>query len=159
MLNQQLKGTATYSDGLPFNGALRIRKTDGNALQEMFREVPIVNGVIPDYVRLYPGIYEIQWLPSSPDGFLPSEEWLILEVNELNINEIRDRFSVPTLLAQKDEIIKSLQDEIAKIQKPPEAQETSLTIEQVIEERIEEVTGAKPKKKNIAKTTGELANE
>lgn len=161
MLNQQFKGTATYADGLPFNGSLRIRKTDGNALQEMFREIPIVNGVIPDYVRLYPGIYEVQWLPSTPDGLLPSEEWLIPEANELDINEVRDRYSVPTLLTQKDEIIKKLQDEIVKFKVPqlePEVVSSPPNIDDMIEARIEALTGAKPKKKSVSKNITDASN-
>lgn len=161
MLNQQLKGIASYANGLPFNGSLRIRKSDGNAIQEMFREIPIVNGVIPDYVRLYPGIYEIQWLPSTPDGLLPSEEWLIPEANELNINDVRDRYSLPTLLAQKDEIIQKLQDEIARLKAPlPELEVVSESpnIDEVIDARIEELTGAKPKKKSTIKRSGDVIN-
>ena len=161
MLNQQLKGIASYADGLPFNGSLRIRKSDGNAMQEMFREIPIVNGVIPDYVRLYPGIYEVQWLPSTPDGMLPSEEWLIPEANEIILKELRDRYSVPTLLAQKDEIIKKLQDEITRLKTPvPEHEVTndSLNINDVIEARIEALTGAKPKKKGVTKSSSAVTN-
>lgn len=161
MLNQQLKGTASYANGLPFNGSLRIRKTDGNALQEIFREVPIVNGVIPDYVRLYPGIYEVQWLPSTPDGLLPSEEWLIPEANELDINEVRDRYSVPTLLAQKDEIIQKLQNEITKLKTPllePEVTNESQIIDEVIEARIEALTGVKTKKKSVRKNITDVSN-
>ncbi len=149
MLDQRLIGIATYAEGVPFNGTLRIKRKDGNALQEMWRELPIVSGVIPDYVRLYPGIYEIQWLPNTPDGLLPSEEWLIPEINEINIREIRDRYSVPSLLEQKDKAIAALQEEMARLKqelveaptKVEETEEPTNTTEELIKARIASITG------------------
>lgn len=159
MLDQRLIGLVTYAEGLPFNGTLRIKRKDGNALQEMWRELPIVSGVIPDYVRLYPGIYEVQWLPSTPDGLLPSEEWFIPETNEISIREIRDRYSVPSLLEQKDKVIAALQEEIAKLKqelaeaptKVEEVEELTATTEEVIEARIASITGDSKPTKNRKK--------
>lgn len=158
MLDQRLIGLATYAEGLPFNGILRIKRKDGNAIQEMWRELPIVGGVIPDYVRLYPGIYEVQWLPSTPDGLLPSEEWLIPESNEISIREIRDRYSVPSLLEQKDEAIKALQEEVTRLKQelaeaPTKAKEEPIiTTEEIIEARIASITGdGKPVKNRKTK--------
>lgn len=148
MLNQRLVGTVIYADGLPFSGTLRLRRSDGNALQEMFRSIPIVDGIIPDYVRLYPGVYEVQWLPSTPDGLLPSEEWLITEFNEIKIADLRDRYSVPTLLAQKDAIIVKLQERIKELENDPKkvnqsfqdrAEEAELKVVQLTKQ-VEELT-------------------
>ena len=111
----QITGICTYADGLPFDGTLRLLRTDGNALENIWREIPIVNGIVPDYLKLSPGIYTVQWLATNPNGLIPTEEWVIPESDTINIREMRNTLSLPNIIEQKDATILALQIEISKL--------------------------------------------
>jgi hypothetical protein len=139
---QRLTGICTYADGVPFSGVLRVRRTDGNALEVILRDVQIVNGLIPDYVSLNPGIYEIQWLATNPNGFLPTENWVVPEADELSLKDMRGMHLLESAIARKDAIITALQTEVERLRNTMKIKSAvPLTPEDVIQAQIKAITG------------------
>jgi hypothetical protein len=139
---QRLTGICTYADGVPFDGTLRINRTDGNALEVTKRDIQIVNGIIPDYVKLTPGIYEIQWLATNPSGFLPSESWVVPDANEVPLSEMRDRYLLKSVIQRKDTVIVTLQKEIKRLKGKLESKPIKETTpESAILSQIKAITG------------------
>jgi hypothetical protein len=139
---QRLTGVCTYADGLPFNGVLRVHRNDGNALEVVMRDIQIVNGVIPDYVKLNPGIYEIQWLATTPSGFLPTENWVVPEADELHLKDMRGAHSLESIIVRKDAIIAVLRGEVERLRNALKTKPvTPLTPEDVIQTQIRAITG------------------
>ena len=139
---QRLIGNCTYADGSPFSGTLRIQKTDGNVLENVWREIPIVNGVIPDYVRLTPGTYSCQWMATSPVGFLPAEEWVVPETDVIKLTDLKGVFALNNVVKRKDNLITALQIEIARLREEIEVLKTPstpITQEEIIELGIQSV--------------------
>lgn len=140
--NQRLIGHCTYAEGVPFSGTLRIQKVDGNAIENIYREVQIVNGIIPDYVKLSPGIYNVQWMATSPVGFLPAEEWVVPESDVIKLADLKGAFALNNVVKRKDSIITALQIEIARLREELEALKTPtppITQEEIIELGIQSV--------------------
>ena len=139
---QRLTGTCTYADGVAFSGVLRVRRNDGNALEVVMRDIQIVNGVIPDYVKLNPGIYEIQWLATTPSGFLPTENWVVPEADELHIRDMRGTHSLENIIVKKDAIITALQGEVERLRDTLKTKSASPpTPEDIIQTQIRAITG------------------
>lgn len=140
--NQRLIGHCTYAEGVPFSGTLRIQRVDGNAIESIWREIPIVNGIIPDYVKLSPGIYNVQWKATSPVGFLPSEEWVVPESDDIKLTDLKSVFALNNVVKRKDNLIAGLQIEIARLRKELEILKTPpppVTQEEIIELGIQSV--------------------
>lgn len=132
MANQQITGILANACGKPFNGQLRLRRLDGNALQQGWVEINFINGVVPEWMRLIPGNYEVVYRSSKPDGLLPSETWKLGEFNYLDINKIRNKFLEKPLLEKQAEVISRLTKEIKKLkntqknkQRPSEEEKTA----------------------------------
>jgi hypothetical protein len=139
---QRLTGICTYADGIPFNGVLRVHRNDGNALEIVMRDIQIVNGVIPDYVKLNPGIYEIQWLATNPSGFLPTENWVVPEADELPLKDMRGTHLLENVITRKDAIITALQVEVERLRNVLKSKPvTPPTPEDVIQTQIKAITG------------------
>lgn len=140
--NQRLIGHCTYAEGVPFSGTLRIQRIDGNAIENIWREIPIVDGIIPDYVKLTPGIYNVQWMATSPVGFLPSEEWVVPESDVIKLADLKGVFALNNVVKRKDSLITALQIEITRLREELEALKTSpppITQEEIIELGIQSV--------------------
>lgn len=140
--NQRLIGHCTYAEGVPFSGTLRIQRVDGNTLENAWREIPIVNGIIPDYVKLSPGIYNVQWMATTPVGFLPSEEWVVPECDDIKLTDLKSVFALNNVVKRKDNLITALQTEIARLKKELEILKTPptpTTQEEIIELGIQSV--------------------
>ncbi len=139
---QRLTGICTYADGIPFNGVLRVHRNDGNALEIVMRDIQIVNGVIPNYVKLNPGIYEIQWLATNPSGFLPTESWVVPEADELPLKDMRGTHLLENVIVKKDAIITALQVEVERLRNVLKSKPVPpLTPEDVIQTQIKAITG------------------
>ncbi len=139
---QRLTGICTYADGIPFNGVLRVHRNDGNALEIVMRDIQIVNGVIPNYVKLNPGIYEIQWLATNPSGFLPTENWVVPEADELPLKDMRGTHLLENVIVKKDAIITALQVEVERLRNVLKSKPVPpLTPEDVIQAQIKAITG------------------
>ena len=143
---QRLIGSCTYADGTLFNGTLRIQKTDGNVLENVWREIPIVNGIIPDYIKLSPGIYNVQWMATSPVGFLPAEEWVVPEIDQISLKDLRSTGNLQNILEKKDSIIIALKGEVERVREELKALKATVastptltTDESVIEAGIQAV--------------------
>lgn len=139
---QRLTGTCTYADGVLFDGILRVKRNDGNALEVVTRDVQIVNGVIPDYVKLSPGTYEIQWLATNPSGFLPTESWVVPESDELPLKDMRSAHLLESVVARKDAIITALQTEVERLRNELKTKSVAPpTPEAIIQSEIRAITG------------------
>lgn len=139
---QRLTGVCTYADGTYFNGALRLKKTEGSALEAIVRDVQIVDGLIPDYVKLSPGIYEVQWLATNPSGFLPAESWVVPESDELPLKDMRSTHLLGSVIARKDAIITALQTEVERLKNELKIKSATIsTPEDIIQSQIRAIIG------------------
>ena len=139
---QRLTGICTYADGTLFDGTLRVKRNDGNALEVVTRDVQIVNGVIPDYVKLSPGTYEIQWLATNPSGFLPTESWVVPEADKLLLKDMRSAHSLENVITRKDAIITALQTELERLRNELKTKSVAPpTPEDAIQTQIRAITG------------------